>query len=216
VLTFFTLHHMEIIQANYLISSPSVDLCPKPDKPEYAFIGRSNVGKSSLINMLCNKKELAKVSRSPGKTQMINHFTITSNNRKEWYLVDLPGYGFAKVSQANRKSWEKMIEGYLRNRENLCNVFALIDSRHEPQKNDLDFVNQLGEWQVPFALVFTKADKTTQKEVAANVKRFLNEMRQTWEYLPASFVTSAEKFTGGKQIRTFIGNLNEEFYKQHG
>jgi GTP-binding protein len=207
---------MEIIQANYLISSPSVDLCPKPDKPEYAFIGRSNVGKSSLINMLCNKKELAKVSRSPGKTQMINHFTITSNNRKEWYLVDLPGYGFAKVSQANRKSWEKMIEGYLRNRENLCNVFALIDSRHEPQKNDLDFVNQLGEWQVPFALVFTKADKTTQKEVAANVKRFLNEMRQTWEYLPASFVTSAEKFTGGKQIRTFIGNLNEEFYKQHG
>ena len=133
---------MEIIAASYLISSPSVDKCPTPDRPEYAFIGRSNVGKSSLINMLCNKKELAKVSASPGKTQLINHFNITSDNRKEWYLVDLPGYGFAKVSQTQRKSWQKMIEGYVRKRETLTTLFALIDSRHEPQKIDLDFVNQ--------------------------------------------------------------------------
>lgn len=203
---------MEIIAASYLISSPSVDKCPTPDRPEYAFIGRSNVGKSSLINMLCNKKELAKVSASPGKTQLINHFNITSDNRKEWYLVDLPGYGFAKVSQTQRKSWQKMIEGYVRKRETLTTLFALIDSRHEPQKIDLDFVNQLGEWQVPFALVFTKADKTTQRETAAHVKQFLDAMRENWEYLPAHFVTSAVKHTGGRQIRAYIGELNEAYY----
>lgn len=202
---------MEIIAASYLISSPSVDKCPKPDKPEYAFIGRSNVGKSSLINMLCNKKELAKVSRSPGKTQLINHFTITSANRQEWYLVDLPGYGFAKVSQSQRKAWQKMIEGYIRTRENLATLFALIDSRHEPQKIDLDFINQLGEWQVPFALVFTKADKVTQRETAAHVKQFLEAMRKTWEYLPPHFVTSAIKFSGARQLREYIGRLNEDF-----
>ena len=160
---------MEITAATYLISSPSVDMCPKPDRPEYAFIGRSNVGKSSVINMICNKKELAKISSSPGKTQMINHFSITSSNKQEWYLVDLPGYGFAKVSQSQRKSWQKMIEGYIRTRENLTTLFALIDSRHDPQKKDLDFINQLGEWQVSFALVFTKADKVTQRETAAHV-----------------------------------------------
>ena len=122
-----------------------MDKCPKPDRPEYAFIGRSNVGKSSLINMICNKKELAKISSSPGKTQLINHFSITSSDKKEWYLVDLPGYGFAKVSQSQRKSWQKMIEGYIRQRENLVNLFALIDSRHGPQQKDLEFINQLGE-----------------------------------------------------------------------
>ena len=164
---------MEIIDASYLISSPSVDKCPKADRPEYAFIGRSNVGKSSLINMLTNKKELAKISRSPGKTQLINHFNIISSDKKDWYLVDLPGYGFAKVSQSQRRNWEQMIEGYIRKRENLGNLFVLLDSRLEPQKIDLDFVNQMGEWQVPFALVFTKADKITQREVAANVKKFL-------------------------------------------
>lgn len=204
---------MEIIAASYLISSPSVDMCPKPDRPEYAFIGRSNVGKSSVINMLCNKKELAKVSRSPGKTQMINHFSITSNNRQEWYLVDLPGYGFAKVSQSQRKNWEKMIEGYLRKRENLATIFALLDSRHEPQKNDIEFINQLGEWQVPFALVFTKADKITQREVASNVKQFLNVMREDWEFLPPHFVTSAEKHLGARQLREYIGKLNEDFFQ---
>jgi GTP-binding protein len=202
---------MEIIQASYVISSPSVEQCPKPDRPEYAFIGRSNVGKSSLINMLCNKKEVAKVSGSPGKTQLINHFNITSNDRKEWYLVDLPGYGYAKVSQSQRKSWQKMIEGYIRKRENLGNLFTLIDSRHEPQKIDLDFVNQLGEWQVPFALVFTKSDKTTQKETAAHVRQFLDAMSENWEELPPHFVTSAVKHTGGKQILSFIGELNKQF-----
>src|SRR5687768_6825167 len=131
---------MEIIHASYLISSPSVDLCPAPDRPEYAFIGRSNVGKSSLINMLCNKKEVAKVSSSPGKTQMINHFNVTGSDKKDWYLVDLPGYGFAKVAQSQRKSWQKMIQNYIQKRENLVYLFSLIDSRHEPQKADLDFI----------------------------------------------------------------------------
>jgi GTP-binding protein len=202
---------MEIIQASYLISSPSVDMCPKPDRPEYAFIGRSNVGKSSLINMLCNKKEVAKISSSPGKTQLINHFNITSSGWKEWYLVDLPGYGYAKVSQSQRKSWQKMIEGYIRKRENLGNLFALIDSRHEPQKIDLDFINQLGEWQIPFALVFTKSDKTTQKETATHVRQFLEAMSESWEELPPHFVTSAVKHTGGKQILSFIGELNRQY-----
>jgi GTP-binding protein len=203
---------MEVTHANYLISSPAVDNCPKPDRPEYAFIGRSNVGKSSLINMLTNKKELAKVSSSPGKTQLINHFLIESSDKREWYLVDLPGYGYAKRSQSQRKTWKKMIEEYIRKRENLANLFVLIDSRHEPQKNDLQFINQLGEWQVPFALVFTKADKSTQKETAANVNQFLNALSETWEDLPPHFVTSAVKHTGGKQILAFIAELNGLFY----
>lgn len=207
---------MEIIDASYLISSPSVDKCPKADRPEYAFIGRSNVGKSSLINMLTNKKELAKISRSPGKTQLINHFNITSSDKKDWYLVDLPGYGFAKVSQSQRRGWEQMIEGYIRKRENLGNLFVLLDSRLEPQKIDLDFVNQMGEWQVPFALVFTKADKITQREVAANVKKFMNKMRESWEYLPAHFVTSSEKRLGAWQMLEFMGTLNEAYFLHKG
>ena len=206
---------MEIIKAEYLISSPAVDNCPKPDRPEYAFIGRSNVGKSSLINMLCNKQEVAKVSKSPGKTQMLNHFTITSSDKKQWYIVDLPGYGFAKVSQSQRKNWEKMIEGYIRTRENLVSLFVLLDSRHSPQKIDLDFVNQLGEWQVPFALVFTKADKTTQRETAANVKQFLDTMRETWQFLPPSFVTSAIKRLGARQLMKYIQEQNASFYQSH-
>jgi GTP-binding protein len=201
---------MEIIEAEYLISSPSVDKCPTPDKPEYAFLGRSNVGKSSLINMICNKKELAKISSSPGKTQLINHFTVTAKDHSQWYLVDLPGYGFAKVSQAQRKSWQKMIEDYIRKRENLVTLFLLIDSRHSPQKNDLEFVDQLGKWQIPFALAFTKADKITQKETAANVKEFLQAMRKNWEYLPQHFVTSAVKHLGAKQLRQYIGELNKK------
>ena len=195
---------MEIIKSDYLISSPSIENCPKADRPEYAFIGRSNVGKSSLINAITNKQELAKVSRSPGKTQLINHFTITSSDRKEWYLVDLPGYGYAKRSLAQRKTWQKMIEDYIRKRENLVNLFVLIDSRHEPQQIDLDFVNSLGEWGVPFSLVFTKADKSTQREAAANVRRFLDHLKENWEALPPHFVTSAVKRTGIKQILEFI------------
>lgn len=204
---------MEIIEAEYLISSPSVDKCPSPDKPEYAFIGRSNVGKSSLINMICNKKEVAKISSSPGKTQMINHFIVTAQDHSQWYLVDLPGYGFAKVSQAQRKNWQKMIQDYIRKRENLVNLFALIDSRHSPQKNDLEFIDQLGEWRVPFSLVFTKADKITQKETAAHVKEFLQAMRKNWEYLPQHFVTSAVKHLGARQLRQYIAELNKNLPK---
>lgn len=204
---------MEIIQAAYLISSPSLEKCPKPDRPEYAFIGRSNVGKSSLINALTNKKELAKISSTPGKTQLINHFEITSNDRQHWYLVDLPGYGFAKVSQTQRKNWKKMISEYVRKRENLVNLFVLIDSRVPPQQLDLEFINQLGEWQIPFALVFTKSDKITQKEVAQNVKAFSDKLRESWEELPPGFVTSAAKRTGIKQILTFIAE-NNQLYKQ--
>ena len=202
---------MEVINAQYLISSPSIEKCPKPDRPEYAFIGRSNVGKSSLINMLCNKREVAKISASPGKTQLINHFEVLSSDKKSWYLVDLPGYGFAKVSQAQRKSWKAMIEDYIRKRENLGILFVLLDSRLEPQQLDLDFVNRLGEWQVPFALVFTKSDKLPQRDVAAHVKQFLDRMRATWEYLPQHFVTSAIKGLGRKKILELIAQLNAQF-----
>lgn len=191
---------MKINSAEYLISSPDLTLAPLPDKPEFAFIGRSNVGKSSLINMLADNHKLAKTSGTPGKTQLINHFII--NN--EWYLVDLPGYGFAKVSQNARNRWEQMIENYLRKRENLTNVFVLIDGRHSPQKLDIDFINKLGKWEIPFSLVFTKADKETQKTVSQNVKLFLDKMRESWQFLPEHFVTSATKKTGREKILGFI------------
>jgi GTP-binding protein len=198
---------MDIHSSVYVISSPDYTKAPKPDRPEYAFIGRSNVGKSSLINMLVNNEKLAKTSGTPGKTQLINHFSI--NN--EWYMVDLPGYGFAKVSQAARKRWEKMIEDYLRKRENLVTVFVLIDSRHNPQKIDLEFVNRLGEWGIPFCLVFTKADKENQRTVSANVKAFLEKMRATWQFLPQHFVTSAVKKMGRDKILNLIEEMNGEF-----
>ena len=197
---------MQIKSAAYIISSPDYTKCPAPNKPEYAFIGRSNVGKSSLINMLSNINSLAKTSRTPGKTQLINHFIIN----EDFYIVDLPGYGFAKRSLKQRKQWEKMIEDYLRKRENLMNVFILIDSRHSPQKLDIDFVNQLGKWQIPFSIIFTKSDKENQKTVSANVKSFLNKMRETWQFLPNHFVTSAVKKTGREKILEFIGEMNEE------
>ena len=209
---------MIIKSAKYLISSPDYKQCPKADRPEYAFIGRSNVGKSSLINMLSDNQKLAKTSASPGKTQLINHFDIESLPDKyipgktpatSWYLVDLPGYGFAKVSQSQRRQWETMIENYLRKRENLVNIFVLIDSRHVPQKVDLDFVNQLGEWELPFCIVFTKADKESQKEVSKNVKAFLDAMRKTWQFLPQSFVTSAVKKMGRDKILQFIEQCNK-------
>ena len=208
---------MEILSAKYVISSPRLELCPKPDRPEYAFIGRSNVGKSSLINMLTRQKALAKTSGSPGKTQLINHFAIQSaaslepgTPRDDWYLVDLPGYGYAKVSQTQRRSWEKMIADYLQKRENLLSVFVLIDSRHNPQAIDLEFLATLAEWDVPFSLAFTKADKSKQREVAANVKRFLEAMREEWQFLPRAFVTSAEKFHGRKEMLAYIEELNSE------
>ncbi len=203
---------MEIIKAEYLISSPSVDKCPKPDRPEYAFIGRSNVGKSSVINMLTSKKELAKISSSPGKTQLINHFDILSSDKKGWWLVDLPGYGYAKRSMSQRKEWKKMIQDYIRKRENLVNLFVLVDSRHEPQQIDLEFINNLGEWSIPFAIVFTKADKSTVKETANNVNAFLRAMLENWESPPPHFVTSAVKRTGAKKLLSFITELNEDWY----
>jgi GTP-binding protein len=198
---------MEITSSEYVISSPEYTKCPPPDRAEYAFIGRSNVGKSSLINMLCNNQKLAKTSGTPGKTQLINHFIIN----KSWYLVDLPGYGFAKVSQRDRRRWEQMIENYLRKRENLVNVFVLLDSRHKPQKIDIDFINQLGKWEIPFAMAFTKADKENQRTVATNVKALLDELRKEWEFLPPHFVTSAVKNLGRDKMLAFIGNLNNEY-----
>src|SRR3954471_18407101 len=215
---------MEITTSEYLISSPDYTKCPAPDRPEYAFIGRSNVGKSSLINMLTNNQKLAKTSGSPGKTQLINHFAIESWKGEEapvgykqpdvWYIVDLPGYGFAKVSQSSRRKWEQMIENYLRKRENLVNVFLLIDSRHPPQKIDLDFAEQLRKWEVPFTIVFTKSDKENQRTVAANVKAFFEAMRKTWQFLPQHFVTSAIKKQGRDKILSFIEECNEDFYRE--
>ncbi|SHK91823.1 GTP-binding protein [Chitinophaga jiangningensis] len=198
---------MVIKTAEYLISSPDWEKCPKPNLPEYAFIGRSNVGKSSLINLLTNNEKLAKTSGTPGKTTLINHFIINQS----WYLVDLPGYGFAKRSMSQRRQWEQMIENYLRKRQNLVNVFVLIDSRHEPQKIDIEFINQLGEWQIPFSLVFTKADKSTQAEVSRNVKAFHNKMRETWQFLPPHFVTSVVKKSGRDAILGYIEELNAQF-----
>jgi GTP-binding protein len=217
---------MIIQSATYIISSPDYTQCPKSDRPEYAFIGRSNVGKSSVINMICDNHKLAKTSGTPGKTQLINHFDIKSlpetkaaatnpqargSKVDAWYLVDLPGYGFAKVSQSKRNQWEQMIENYLRKRENLVNVFILVDSRHSPQKLDLDFVNQLGEWEIPFSLVFTKADKESQREVSKNVKSFLDAMRKTWQFLPRNFVTSAIKKMGREKMLQFIEECNAAF-----
>ncbi len=198
---------MEINTAKYIISNVDVKACPKPDKPEYAFIGRSNVGKSSLINMLTRNAKLAKTSGTPGKTQLINHFLV--NN--DFYIVDLPGYGFAKRSLTQRASWSKMIESYLKERTNLVTVFVLIDSRHEPQNLDLAFLRKLGEWGVPFNIAFTKADKSTQRDAAKNAKHFIEAMKKEWEYIPRSFMTSAEKFLGRKEILTYLGEMNAEW-----
>ena len=209
---------MIIKKAAYIISNASYEECPKPDRPEYAFIGRSNVGKSSLINMLCDNHKLAKTSAAPGKTQLINHFDIESSAKEKspvikWYLVDLPGYGFAKVSQSSRRRWEQMIENYLRKRENIINVFVLIDVRLKPQEIDLDFVSQLDKWQVPFSLVFTKSDKEKPLAVQRNVQAFFDAMRRTWQFLPQHFVSSANDKRGKKEILAFIEACNETVTK---
>jgi GTP-binding protein len=214
---------MQIKWAKYIISSPDYTKCPPADKPEYAFIGRSNVGKSSLINMLCNFEKLAKTSSAPGKTQLLNHFLITSSPsllQKEkgeaktaakniaWYIVDLPGYGFAKVSLRSRRRWEQMIENYLRKRENLTMVFVLIDSRHSPQKIDLEFMEQLRKWEVPFSIIFTKTDKENQRIVSKNIKDFFTAMKKTWQFLPQYFTSSAVKKSGRDKILAFIEETN--------
>lgn len=204
---------MEIASAKYLISKPSYTECPVPDRPEYAFFGRSNVGKSSLINMICNNNKLAKTSGTPGKTQLINHFEVVSTNKKAWYLVDLPGYGFAKVSQTDRRRWEQMIENYIRKRENLVCLFVLIDSRHEPQAIDLEFINQLGKWETPFVIVFTKSDKNKPGATLRNVASFLKALSENWEEPPPYYVTSATKNEGRKALLDYIGGLNSSFKK---
>ena len=206
---------IEIKEAKYLTSSPSVDKCPDADRPEIAFIGRSNVGKSSLINMLCNNKGLAKTSGTPGKTQSINHFEITcthaGKNKKvtEGYLVDLPGYGFAKASQRDRRRWEQMIEGYIRKRKNLVHLFVLIDSRHAPQKIDLDFIDRLGKWGIPFALVFTKSDKNKPRATEKNVNLFMNALKHRWEEPPIFFISSSLTKEGKTDLLNFIEGLNK-------
>ncbi len=196
---------MEIKTAEFTLSSPRESMCPKDSKAEYAFIGRSNVGKSSLINMLCNNKKLAKTSATPGKTLLINHFIIN----REWYLVDLPGYGFAKRSKSEIARLEQMITGYILQREQLVNVFVLVDSRLEPQKVDLDFINWLGCSNVPFAIVFTKADKLTNAKVNANVEAYKAKLSETWEEMPPMFVTSAEKRTGKEELLAYIDSINK-------
>ena len=196
---------MEIKSSEYSISSPTVSLCPKDTKPEYAFIGRSNVGKSSLINMLCNHKGLAKTSATPGKTIMINHFIIN----KEWYLVDLPGYGYAKRSKTQRDKLEQMIAQYILQREQLANVFVLIDIRHDPQTIDREFIDWLGQSQIPFCIVFTKADKLSKSKVESSTKAWMDSMLDTWEELPPYFITSSESKQGRDDVLGYIEEINK-------
>jgi len=198
---------MKIKYANYVISSVTLNQCPKPDMPEYAFIGRSNVGKSSLINSLTGYKKLAKTSGSPGKTITINHFII--NN--EWYLVDLPGYGYAKRSKTERAKWNKMIKTYILGRESLLTVFILIDIRHEPQKNDLEFIDWLGVSNVPLAIVFTKADKVKPAQKGQLVDNYKKKLLENWAQLPAMMVTSASNHEGKEELLDFIENTNKVF-----
>lgn len=196
---------MEISKSQFVISAPTVDKCPKDTKPEYAFIGRSNVGKSSLINMLCNHKGLAKTSSTPGKTLLINHFIV--NN--EWYLVDLPGYGFAKRSKSVQDQLQRMISSYLLQREQLVNVFVLIDIRHDPQKIDREFIDWLGLSSIPFSIVFTKADKLGPVKAKQNAEKWMESLKETWETLPPYFITSAEKKTGRDEVLTYIEQINK-------
>jgi GTP-binding protein len=191
---------MIISSATFVKSSAMLTQCPAPDKPEFAFIGRSNVGKSSLINMLTSRKGLAKISVNPGKTQLINHYLINES----WYLVDLPGYGYAKVSRKMREQWNRLITYYIKNRENLVALFVLIDSRHEPIASDLEFMEKLGVNQVPFARVFTKADKIGRGELDKNISLYNKTMLATWDSLPPAFITSAVKDLGRDDILNYI------------
>ena len=195
---------MKIKSADFVISNTDIDKCPKERIPEYAFIGRSNVGKSSLINMLTGRKSLAKTSGKPGKTQLINHFKINDN----WFLVDLPGYGYAKVSKKNRSIFAKFIYEYLEKRENLICTFVLVDSRHEPQKIDMLFMEWLGQNQIPFVIIFTKMDKLSSSQLNKNITKYKTEMLKTWEDIPQTFRSSAESGLGKSEILKFIEHTN--------
>jgi GTP-binding protein len=199
-----------IVSAEFVMSNTDSAKCPEPNMPEYAFIGRSNVGKSSLINMLVGRKAMAKTSGTPGKTQLINHFLINNS----WYIVDLPGYGYAKTSRSNRTSWEKMIKTYLESRPNLVYVFVLIDSRLDPQKNDMEFINWLGKQGIPICLVFTKIDKQTANKSQMAIAKFNRELKLTWEALPQEFASSAETKQGREEILDFIEYWNQQFKEE--
>ncbi len=201
---------MEIKNAEFVISSPTVQQCPADTKPEYAFIGRSNVGKSSLINMLCNHKGMAKTSATPGKTLLINHFIVN----KEWYIVDLPGYGYAKQSKKTRAKLEQMISSYILQRKQLINVFVLIDIRHDPQTIDVEFINWLGQSNIPFSIVFTKADKLGAQRIAANAASYMKKLEETWEELPPYFITSAEKKIGREELLDYIEQINRQLKEE--
>ncbi|HMT30848.1 MAG TPA: ribosome biogenesis GTP-binding protein YihA/YsxC [Bacteroidia bacterium] len=200
---------MIISKADFLCSNSDYRKCPAPDKPEFAFIGRSNVGKSSLINMIANKKGLAKTSSTPGKTQLINHFLMNDS----WYLVDLPGYGFAKITRTTREKWQQMIREYLLRRENLLVTMVLIDIRLTPQEIDLDFLKWLGEKEIPFCIIFTKADKLTKNELASNLSKYRKRLLDYWEELPTHFISSAEKGTGREEILDYLSETIPLFQK---
>ncbi len=198
---------MVIKDVEFVMSNSDMRKCPKPDRPEFAFIGRSNVGKSSLINMLMGRKNLAKTSSTPGKTQLINHFLVN----EAWYLVDLPGYGYAKVPPAQKKKFEKMISDYILQRENLVTVFVLVDIRHAPQQIDLEFMEWLGVSGIPFTMVFTKLDKLKRSEIDQKLKKYRNKMLETWDELPLQVLTSAEKSDGKEALLDYIETLNADF-----
>ena len=199
------IEEMEIKSAEFVISNAIVEKCPRTELPEYAFIGRSNVGKSSLINMLTNRKNLAKTSATPGKTLLINHFLI--NN--EWYLVDLPGYGYAKRSKKDVDKLQELISSYILKREEMTCLFVLVDSRHEPQKIDLEFIEWLGENNVPFGIVFTKSDKSKTTQLQSNVAKYLKRLKEDWEELPPYFITSSEDKTGRTEFLNYIESINQ-------
>jgi len=196
---------MNIAHAEFVMSNTRVEQCPKSKLPEYAFIGRSNVGKSSLINMLCNRKKLAKTSSRPGKTQLINHFLIN----KQWHLVDLPGYGYARVSKTQKKTFQKFITNYFIKRKELISAFLLIDFRHKPQNLDLEFMSWLGENFIPFSIIFTKSDKLKEKEIKGNTSNYLKRLEEDWEEVPKYFITSSEKKIGKDELLNYIDEINQ-------
>lgn len=200
---------MRIKETKFITSSPGMHKCPPPDLPEYAFMGRSNVGKSSLLNMITNRKKLAKISSTPGKTQLINHFIIN----EEWYLVDLPGYGYTKISLHKKQSWEKMIKDYILKRKNLMSLFLLIDSRIPPQQIDLNFIDLLGINQIPFVLLFTKSDKLSKNQLDSSLTAYKKQLQNSWEELPELIVTSSVNKTGREEILNYIEKSNKLWKK---